>query len=366
MLLVLSIPPDLRKPFDSFLASSPAYAGALQGVSFADALERAWQGVSTLDSVIGSAPPDTSVAPLLHAAISKFKSGEKSSSGGEGLDFDGEAARKHLRSAKEIAARMLARFPFPTFMQSSFWAPFIAGLRGAGERIVVPASSMAIVDGGAARTGDALARELAAVQKADAGARSKAESQLRGTPLHDATAMRRAAWLADWSAAAETLPCMVTIADMNTPGVPIVYANATFYKTTGFGPESVIGRNCRFLQGPETSKESIDLLRTSIRDGKLVQCELLNYRKDGSRFRNYLTMKPVFERVPTPARGESGGSTKRMAFYIGVQFEAQALDARPAEAGADGAAAAPPAALPATRILELEALLASLPNDIDQ
>jgi len=69
---------------------------------------------------------------------------------------------------------------------------------------------------------------------------------------------------------------------MRLPGVPIVYANAAFYSTTGYPPAEVLGRNCRFLQGPGTDQGTVERLRDAIRNGREIHCEILNYRRDGA------------------------------------------------------------------------------------
>ena len=38
--------------------------------------------------------------------------------------------------------------------------------------------------------------------------------------------------------------------DSNRPDNPIVYANRAFFALTGYPEGEVLGRNCRFLQGP--------------------------------------------------------------------------------------------------------------------
>ena len=88
------------------------------------------------------------------------------------------------------------------------------------------------------------------------------------------------------------MPMVVT--DPRQPDNPIVLANAAFLQLTGYGAEEVIGRNCRFLQGPETDPADIDTIRKAVagHPDPLVM-ELLNYRKDGSAFWNQLMIDPV-------------------------------------------------------------------------
>lgn len=85
----------------------------------------------------------------------------------------------------------------------------------------------------------------------------------------------------------------VILADARAPHDPIVYANPAFLALTGYRSEEVVGRNCRFLQGPETDPAAIDQIREALRAGRPATVEILNYRKDGARFWNALHVSPV-------------------------------------------------------------------------
>ncbi|BCM89784.1 cyclic di-GMP phosphodiesterase response regulator RpfG [Abditibacteriota bacterium] len=87
----------------------------------------------------------------------------------------------------------------------------------------------------------------------------------------------------------------VTIADPHLPDNPIVFANSGFYEMTGYKPQEVIGRNCRFLQGPETDPEMVDAMRGAIAERRTFSGVLVNYRKDGTPFLNELIVNPVFD-----------------------------------------------------------------------
>jgi PAS domain S-box-containing protein len=76
---------------------------------------------------------------------------------------------------------------------------------------------------------------------------------------------------------------------------PIVLANRAFLELTGYQAEEVIGRNCRFLQGPDTAASAVSMIREGLTRGDpYVEVELLNYRKDGSSFWNQVNISPVF------------------------------------------------------------------------
>ena len=88
----------------------------------------------------------------------------------------------------------------------------------------------------------------------------------------------------------------VVITDPNQKDNPVIYANETFYKMTGYSPEEVIGKNCRFLQGPKTNPATVQQIRDAISQKQSIKISILNYRKDGVSFWNGLRISPVFSR----------------------------------------------------------------------
>lgn len=91
----------------------------------------------------------------------------------------------------------------------------------------------------------------------------------------------------------EASPHGITLLDANQPDLPIVYANSAFTEITGYLPEEVLGRNCRFLQGEETDAASIEHIRAALDSQTDVDVALRNYRKDGTPFWNHLRVSPV-------------------------------------------------------------------------
>lgn len=86
----------------------------------------------------------------------------------------------------------------------------------------------------------------------------------------------------------------MVVADPNRPDHPIVFANQAFLEMTGYARDEVIGRNCRFLQGPETDPATRAQVREAIAARRDIATEILNYRKDGSTFWNALFVSPVY------------------------------------------------------------------------
>lgn len=87
----------------------------------------------------------------------------------------------------------------------------------------------------------------------------------------------------------------IVIADARQPDLPITYVNPAFEHLTGYEAQEVIGRNCRFLQGKDRDQPALHDLREAVRAGKGCTVVLSNYRKDGTRFWNELTISPIYD-----------------------------------------------------------------------
>jgi PAS domain S-box-containing protein len=101
----------------------------------------------------------------------------------------------------------------------------------------------------------------------------------------------------------------IVLADPHQPDDPIIFANGAFCELTGYDINEIVGRNCRFLQGPETDKKAVARIRSAVAARWNVTEELANYRKDGSLFWNALFVNPVFDR---------GG---KLVYLFGTQFD---------------------------------------------
>ncbi len=74
------------------------------------------------------------------------------------------------------------------------------------------------------------------------------------------------------------------LSDPNRPDNPLVFVNRAFEDLTGYTEEDMLGRNCRFLQGPDTDPAVVTEVRRAIEARVDVSVEFLNHRKDGSGF----------------------------------------------------------------------------------
>jgi PAS domain S-box-containing protein len=116
-------------------------------------------------------------------------------------------------------------------------------------------------------------------------------------------------------------PIAAVISNPLLPDNPIVECNDAFVALTGYSRAEIIGHNCRFLVGAGTEPWLTEMLRNGIRRRQPVMVEILNYKKDGTPFRNAVMVAPIFDAV-----GE-------LEYFLGSQVEiaedvARANDAR--------------------------------------
>ena len=96
-----------------------------------------------------------------------------------------------------------------------------------------------------------------------------------------------------FAAAFEASPTPMVVTDPRRGDNPIVWVNSAFLALTGYARDELYGHNCRRLQGPLTDAATLAGLREAIAQGRAFECELLNYRKDGTPFWNGMTVNPV-------------------------------------------------------------------------
>lgn len=90
-------------------------------------------------------------------------------------------------------------------------------------------------------------------------------------------------------------PIATVVSDPTQPDNPLIAVNASFCALTGYTEDEVLGRNCRFLRGPDTENGQTEKLRNAVYGRHPALAELINYRKDGSPFRNAVMIAPLFD-----------------------------------------------------------------------
>ncbi|KAL1527527.1 hypothetical protein AB1Y20_008917 [Prymnesium parvum] len=104
-----------------------------------------------------------------------------------------------------------------------------------------------------------------------------------------------APWLRGFISAAETFPVCVAMSDQLVTGNQLIYVNKEFCKVTGYSRDEVLGRSCRFLQGPRTERPSVMVIEKTLKKGVDSQVKITNYSKKGRPFQNLLTLKPMHD-----------------------------------------------------------------------
>lgn len=104
-------------------------------------------------------------------------------------------------------------------------------------------------------------------------------------------------------------PIAAVMSNPRLPDNPIVECNQAFVALTGYRSDEIIGHNCRFLAGEGTEPWLTEMLRNGIRRRQPVMVEILNYKKDGTPFRNAVMVAPIFD-----ANGE-------LEYFLGSQVE---------------------------------------------
>lgn len=112
-----------------------------------------------------------------------------------------------------------------------------------------------------------------------------------------------------FAAAIRSTPMPMIITDIKMADHPMVFVNKAFETMSGYSRDELIGRDCRFLQGPDTDPDAVRQIHEAIVGERAIKIDLLNYRKDGTSFWNALHISPV--------RGDTG----TVEFFVGSMME---------------------------------------------
>ena len=114
---------------------------------------------------------------------------------------------------------------------------------------------------------------------------------------------------------ATRMPMIVT--DPRQHDNPVIFSNDSFCRLTGYSRAEIVGRNCRFLQGPDTDPATVARIRQAVRDQVSIEIDIRNHRKNGEPFWNRLLMAPV--------RDAAGVLTYFFASQVDVTLERERL-----------------------------------------
>lgn len=104
-------------------------------------------------------------------------------------------------------------------------------------------------------------------------------------------------------------PIASVISNPRLPDNPLIEVNDAFCALTGYRRDEIIGRNCRFLAGPQTEPWLTETIRHRTRAGQQTLVQIRNYRRDGTSFLNAVLVAPIFT-------GDGA-----LAYFIGSQAE---------------------------------------------
>jgi PAS domain S-box-containing protein len=107
----------------------------------------------------------------------------------------------------------------------------------------------------------------------------------------------------------ENSPIAAVVTDPHLPDNPIVACNEAFLQLTGYGRDEVVGRNCRFMAGPDQGPLLVEEMQDAVRNRHPLLAEVVNFKKDGTRFVNALMIAPVF------------GPDGELQYFLGSQAE---------------------------------------------
>ncbi len=116
----------------------------------------------------------------------------------------------------------------------------------------------------------------------------------------------------------ESSPIATVLTNPRMADNPIVAVNRAFCDLTLYDEGEILGRNCRFLAGPATEPWLTEQIKDAVARRSPTVTEILNYRKDGTPFRNAVLVAPIFD--------DDG----ELAFFLGSQVELDEQSAIPA------------------------------------
>ncbi|KAL0390475.1 UNVERIFIED_CONTAM: Phototropin-1 [Sesamum calycinum] len=138
---------------------------------------------------------------------------------------------------------------------------------------------------------------------------SESEDDVRPDSVDDKVRKKEMRKGIDLATTLERIEKNFVITDPRLPDNPIIFASDSFLELTEYSREEILGRNCRFLQGPETDPATVRKIREAIDNQTEVTVQLINYTKSGKKFWNLFHLQPMRDQ-----KGE-------VQYFIGVQLD---------------------------------------------
>ncbi|HET7817557.1 MAG TPA: LuxR C-terminal-related transcriptional regulator [Sphingomicrobium sp.] len=104
-------------------------------------------------------------------------------------------------------------------------------------------------------------------------------------------------------------PLAMVLSNPRRPDNPLELVNSAFCRLTGYAEGDIVGRNCRFLAGGSTEPAATEQIRAAIRTRRPALVDILNYRSDGTAFRNGVMITPIY------------GPEGELAWFLGSQVD---------------------------------------------
>ena len=104
-------------------------------------------------------------------------------------------------------------------------------------------------------------------------------------------------------------PLAMVVTNPGRPDNPIEVVNEAFCRLTGYAEQEIVGRNCRFLAGMDTEPSVTGQIRSAVDNRRPVLVDILNYRRDGTAFRNGVMIAPLLD-------GQG-----KLAYFLGSQVD---------------------------------------------
>nr|AML79514.1 putative LOV domain-containing protein [Antirrhinum braun-blanquetii] len=208
-------------------------------------------------------------------------------------------ARRHSHAGTRTSVQKLSEIPEkpikkPT-RRSSFMSILKKGRRGstADDDVFDPNFTMMNEDEDYNGNGDS----------------SESEDDARPDSVDDKVRKKEMRKGIDLATTLERIEKNFVITDPRLPDNPIIFASDSFLELTEYSREEILGRNCRFLQGPETDPATVKKIRAAIDNQTEVTVQLINYTKSGKKFWNLFHLQPMRDQ-----KGE-------VQYFIGVQLD---------------------------------------------